>query len=137
MNYWLVKSEPDVYSYERLESEGTTRWDGVRNYMARNNLRAMKTGDLCLYYHSNIGLEIVGIACVSREYYPDPTAESGDWSAVDLVPLKKFNRHVTLAEIKAHPAMQQLLLVRNPRISVMPVTPDEFSTLLELGETTL
>jgi len=94
MNYWLVKSEPDVYSYERLEREGTTRWDGVRNYMARNNLRSMKTGDLCLYYHSNIGLEIVG-------------------------------------------AMQQLLLVRNPRISVMPVTPDEFSTLLELGETTL
>lgn len=88
MNYWLVKSEPDVYSYERLEREGTTRWDGVRNYMARNNLRSMKTGDLCLYYHSNIGLEIVGIACVSREYYPDPTAESGDWSAVDLVPLK-------------------------------------------------
>lgn len=137
MNYWLVKSEPDVYSYERLELEGTTRWDGVRNYMARNNLRAMKTGDLCLYYHSNIGLAVAGIARVSREHYPDPTAESGDWSAVDLVPLKRFNRQVPLAEIKAHPAMQQLLLVRNPRISVMPVTPDEFSTLLALGETTL
>jgi predicted RNA-binding protein with PUA-like domain len=137
MNYWLVKSEPDVYSYERLESEGVTRWDGVRNYMARNHLRAMKTGDLCLYYHSNIGLEVVGIARVSREHYPDPTAETGDWSAVDLVPLKKFSRYVTLAEIKAHSAMQQLLLVRNPRISVMPVTPDEFSTLLSLGETTL
>lgn len=137
MNYWLVKSEPDVYSYERLEREGTTRWDGVRNYMARNNLRAMKTGDICLYYHSNIGLEIVGIACVSREFYPDPTAESGDWSAVDLVPLKKFDRHVSLAEIKSHPALQQLLLVRNPRISVMPVSPDEMSALLALGETKL
>lgn len=132
-NYWLVKSEPDVYSFDQLVSDGRTRWDGVRNYQARNNLRAMQIGDLCLYYHSNIGLAVVGIARVAQAHYPDPTAEAGDWSAVDLEPVKPFVRPVPLAEIKAHPALQQLLLVRNGRISVMPVTTDEYSILLELG----
>jgi len=135
MSYWLVKSEPDVYSFERLVAEGSVRWDGVRNYQARNNLRAMTIGDLCLFYHSNIGLEIVGIARVRTEYYPDPTAEKGDWSAVDLEPVCPLSRPVSLVEIKAHPALQQFGLVRNPRLSVMPATQEEFHTLLALGET--
>ena len=97
----------------------------------------MKVGDLCLYYHSNIGLSVVGIARVSKENYPDPTAEKGDWSAVDLVPVKPFNRAVSLKEIKANPELQDLLLVRNGRLSVMPVSSAEFSTLLALGETDL
>lgn len=137
MSYWLVKSEPDTYSFDQLMADKRTRWDGVRNYQARNNLRAMKTGDLCLFYHSNIGLEVVGIARVAREYYPDPTAEKGDWSAVDLEPVKPLNRPVPLAEIKAHPALQQFGLVRNGRLSVMLATFDEFSTLLALGQTQL
>lgn len=137
MQYWLVKSEPDTYSFQQLVSDGKTRWDGVRNYQARNNLRAMKTGDLCLFYHSNIGLEVVGIAKVAAEHYPDPTAEKGDWSAVDLAPVKALQRPVALAEIKNAPALQQLLLVRNGRLSVMPVSFDEFSVILQLGETHL
>lgn len=137
MNYWLVKSEPDVFSYQQLVADGQTRWDGVRNYQARNNLRAMKVGDLCLFYHSNIGLEIVGIARVSREAYPDPTAESGDWSAVDMVPVKAFTKPVPLPVIKATPALQNLLLVRNPRISTMPVSSEEWEILLQMGETNL
>jgi predicted RNA-binding protein with PUA-like domain len=137
MQYWLVKSEPDTYSFDQLVGDGKTRWDGVRNYQARNNLRAMKEGDLCLYYHSNIGLEVVGIARVAREHYPDPTAEKGDWSAVDLVPVKPFVRPVTLVEIKNQAELQQLLLVRNARLSVMPVSFDEFSTILSMGNTQL
>lgn len=137
MNYWLVKSEPDVFSYDQLTIDGRTRWDGVRNYQARNNLRAMKAGDLCLFYHSNIGLEVVGIARVATEFFPDPTAEKGDWSAVELDPLKPFTRPVTLVDIKAHPDLQQLLLVRNGRLSVMPVSSDEFSILLAMGDTQL
>ena len=137
MAYWLVKSEPDTFSFEQLVADGRTRWDGVRNYQARNNLRAMKTGDLCLFYHSNIGLEIVGIARVAREHFPDPTAEKGDWSAVELEPVKPFVRPVPLSEIKAHPALQQFSLVRNGRLSVMPATFDEFSALLALGQTQL
>lgn len=137
MQYWLVKSEPDVYGFDHLVKDGKTRWDGVRNYQARNNLRAMKVGDLCLFYHSNIGLEVVGVAKVVTEHYPDPTAEKGDWSSVDLAPVKPFKRPVTLAEIKNHPALQQLLLVRNARLSVMPVSFDEFSVILQLGETHL
>ncbi len=137
MQYWLVKSEPDTFSFQQLLNDGSTRWDGVRNYQARNNLRAMKAGDLCLFYHSNIGLEVVGIARVAKEHYPDPTAEKGDWSAVDLTPVKPFTRPVPLTEIKNHPALQQLLLVRNGRLSVMPVSFDEFSVLLQLGSTQL
>lgn len=137
MNYWLVKSEPDVYGYDQLVAEGRGRWDGVRNYQARNNLRAMKEGDLCFFYHSNIGLAVVAVARVAKEHYPDPTAEKGDWSCVELEPVKAFKRPVTLAEIKAQPELQQLLLVRNARLSVMPVTSDEFSTILALGDTQL
>lgn len=134
MNYWLVKSEPDTFSYQQLVADGQTRWDGVRNYQARNSLRAMRLGDECLFYHSNIGLEIVGIARVVREHYPDPTAESGDWSAVDLVPVRALENPVPLPVVKATPALQNLLLVRNPRISVMPVSPEEFAAILALSE---
>ena len=135
MQYWLVKSEPDVFSFEHLQRDARTRWDGVRNYQGRNNLRAMKTGDICLFYHSNIGLEVVGLARVLREHYPDPTAEKGDWSAVDLGPDRPLVRPVTLVDIKAHPALAQLGLVRNPRLSVMPVSAMEFDVILNMGET--
>ena len=137
MNYWLVKSEPDVYGYDDLVREGRARWDGVRNYQARNSLRAMQLGDLCLFYHSNIGLEVVGIAQVAQEHYPDPTAEKGDWSCVELTPVQPFVRPVPLPEIKSHPALQNIGLVRNPRLSVMPLSSDEFSILLGLGATQL
>lgn len=136
-SYWLVKSEPDTFSYDDLVKDGKTRWDGVRNYQARNNLRAMQVGELCLFYHSNIGLEVVGIARVQRAHYPDPTAEKGDWSCVDLEPYKAFNRPVPLPEIKNLPDLQNIALVRNGRLSVMPLTFDEFSILLKMGDTQL
>jgi predicted RNA-binding protein with PUA-like domain len=137
MRFWLVKSEPFVFSFDDLVRDGQTRWDGVRNYQARNNLRAMSLGDLCLFYHSNEGLAVVGIAKVSRTYYPDPTAEKGDWSVVDLQPEKAFTRHVTLQEIKQHPALQDIAMVRNGRLSVIPLTSDEFATILGMGNTEL
>ncbi len=135
MNYWLVKSEPDTYSYERLEREGKTMWEGVRNYAARNHLRAMKMGDLVLFYHSVTGMEVVGICKVAQEAYPDPTAEQGDWSVVDLVPLKRFTQPVPLKVIKATPALQNTALIRIGRLSVMPLEKAEFDKILELGET--
>ncbi len=137
MNYWLVKSEPEAYSYDRLEREGKTMWEGVRNYAARNNLRAMKTGDLVLFYHSVKGLEVVGICKVTKEAYPDPTAEKGDWSVVDVAPVKRFTKPVSLQDIKATPELQNIGLVRIGRLSVMPLEKAEFEKILELGETSL
>jgi len=137
MHYWLVKSEPFVYPFEELEHTGRTMWEGVRNYMARNNLRAMKNGDLVLFYHSREGLEVVGLCTVIQEHYPDPTAESGDWSVVDLAPLKRLNKPVPLSVIKATPELQQIALVRMGRLSVMPLEKPEFEKILELGETVL
>ncbi len=131
---WLVKSEPSVYAFEQLVEDGRTVWDGVRNYEARNNLRAMKKGDLCLYYHSNEGKEIVGIAKVARTAYQDPKTEE-DWSAVDVVPVKKLKKTVTLAQIKAHPKLSKMALVKRSRISVVPVTEAELADVLALGET--
>lgn len=133
MSHWLVKSEPYVYSFDDLIRDGKTRWDGVRNYQARNNLRAMRHGDRCLYYHSNEGLEVVGVAEVVGEHYPDPTAESGDWSAVDLGPLARLQHPVPLPTIKSDPALRQIGLVRNPRLSVMPLTEKEFEHIVALG----
>jgi predicted RNA-binding protein with PUA-like domain len=135
MNYWLVKSEPFVYSFEQLQREGKSMWEGVRNYAARNHLRAMKEGDLVLFYHSREGLEVVGITRVSREHYPDPTAEKGDWSVVDLVPVKPLQRPVALKEIKSVPELQNIGLVRQGRLSVMPLQADEFYKILQMGET--
>ena len=137
MHYWLVKSEPFVYSFDRLLDEGKTMWEGVRNYAARNHLREMKVGDLVLFYHSREGLEVVGIAKVNREAYPDPTAEQGDWSVVDLVPYKRFNKPVSLQDIKATPELSDIALVRIGRLSVMPLTKQAFDLILEMGSTQL
>jgi predicted RNA-binding protein with PUA-like domain len=133
---WLVKSEPSVYAFEQLLEDRRTAWDGVRNYEARNNLRAMKKGDLCLFYHSNEGKEIVGIAKVARTAYQDPKTDD-DWSAVDVVPVKKLRKPVTLAEIKAHPKLSKMALVKRSRISVVPVTEAELADVLALSETKL
>lgn len=137
MNYWLVKSEPFEYSFDDLIKEGKTMWDGIRNYAARLHLRGMKKNDLVLFYHSRKGLEVVGICKVVKEFYPDPTAEKGDWSAVDVAPVKRLERPVSLKEIKATPELQNMPLVRIGRLSVMPLTPEEFNKVLEMGETSL
>lgn len=133
MAYWLIKSEPFVYSFQQLLEEGNVMWDGVRNYLARNYLRAMKTGDQVLFYHSREGLEVVGLCTVAREYYPDPTAASGDWSVVDFAPVRALNKPVSLSLIKATPELRQIGLVRMGRLSVMPLTEAEFQKILELS----
>jgi predicted RNA-binding protein with PUA-like domain len=133
MNYWLVKSEPSCYSWEHFVRDGHAVWDGVRNYAARNNLRAMKRGDKVLYYHSNEGLEIVGVAKVAKEFYPDPTAEEGDWSVVDLEPLQPLKTPVKLSEIKAVPQLRDMQLIRLSRLSVSAVTKEEFDFILKMG----
>lgn len=135
MNYWLVKSEPYKYSWEQFEKDKKTMWDGVRNYAARNNLRGMKKGDLVLWYHSNEGLEIIGIAIVSKEFYPDPTATEGDWSVVELKPFKKLKKPVTLEQLKADKRFATMDLVRLSRLSVGTVKPEEFDAILALAET--
>jgi predicted RNA-binding protein with PUA-like domain len=134
MNYWLVKSEPFKFSWDTFVSKGGDMWDGVRNYAARNNLRAMKEGDLVFFYHSNEGLEIVGLAKVTKEHYPDPTADDPKWVVVDLVPVKKLNKPVSLAQIKADPVLQQMAIVRLSRLSVSPVTPTEFDRVMDLAD---
>jgi predicted RNA-binding protein with PUA-like domain len=136
-SYWLVKSEPSTYSWQNLQRDKHTRWDGVRNFEARNNLRAMKQGDLVLYYHSGEGKEIVGIAKVVKEGYADPTASEGDWCAVDLAPVKSLARPVALAALKSDKALANLAVVRKPRISVVGISPAEFERILEMAETKL
>jgi predicted RNA-binding protein with PUA-like domain len=136
-NYWLVKSEPSAYSWEDLVRGKRTRWDGVRNFEARNNLRAMKKGDVVLYYHSGEGKEIVGVAKVVAEAYADPTAKEGDWSVVDLAPERALSRPVSLAALKQDKTLSQMAVVRKPRISVVPVLSDELDRILELAETRL
>jgi predicted RNA-binding protein with PUA-like domain len=136
-NCWLVKSEPSTYSWADLVKDKRTRWDGVRNFEARNNLRAMKKGDLVLCYHSGEGKEIVGVAKVVGEGYPDPSASEGDWTAVDLAPQKALARPVTLAALKADRSLGNLALVRKPRISVVPIRADELERILALAETKL
>src|SRR5580704_10167793 len=118
-SYWLVKSEPSVYSWSKLVDEGTAVWDGIRSFEARNNLRAMKKGDLVLYYHSNEGKAVVGVAKVSREAFPDETGKGdgkGDWSAVELEPVKALPRPVTLDELRAHKTLSKMMIIRRPRI---------------------
>ncbi len=131
---FLIKSEPSVYSFDTLVADGVTTWDGVRNYEARNNLRAMKKGDLLLFYHSNQGKEIVGLARVARTAYPDPKTDE-DWSAIDVEPVKKLEKPVGLAQAKAHPVLSKMQLVRKSRISVTPVSPAELHVVLALAET--
>jgi len=129
-NFWLVKQEPSAYSWADFVRDGKTSWTGVRNYTARNNLRAMRKGDAVLYYHSVTDKAVFGIAEVTREAYPDPTATEGDWSAVDLAPEKALARPVALDEIKRNPKLKQMALLRLSRLSVQPVTSDEFQEIL-------
>jgi predicted RNA-binding protein with PUA-like domain len=128
-SYWLVKSEPAKYSFADLERDGRTVWDGVRNHQAAIHLRTMKTGDLVFYYHSQEGLAVVGIATVARESFPDPTDPSGRFIAVELAPVRPLPRPVTLAEIKASPALAGMTMLRLFRLSVTPITPDEWRTI--------
>ncbi|WP_164108858.1 MULTISPECIES: EVE domain-containing protein [Sphingobacterium] len=133
MNYFLVKSEPFKYSWEQFNKDGETFWDGVRNYQARNNLKAMKKGDLVLFYHSNEGKEVVGVAKVVNEFYQDPTTEDTKWVVVDLSPVETLKRPVTLETIKADEFLQNIALVKQGRLSVMPLKEEEFDRILELG----
>ena len=133
MNYWLVKQEPESYSWSDFVKDGKTVWSGVRNFAARNHLRAMKKGDSVFYYHSGTGKEIVGVARVAKEAYPDTTATEGDWSCVDLVPEKPLKKPVTLETIKADKTLKEMKLVKISRLSVSPVTKEEFGRILELS----
>ncbi len=134
MNYWLVKSEPFKYSWDDLVKDGSTYWDGVRNYQARNNLKAMKKGDLVLYYHSNEGKEVVGVAKVTREFYQDPTTDDDRWVVVDIEPVERLNTPVTLADIKQQERLKDIPLITQSRLSVMPVTKKHFDTILQMGK---
>ncbi len=134
MSYWLIKSEPAKYPFDKLVADRKTTWDGVRNFEARNNLRAMKKGELALYYHSNEGKQIVGIARVLRPAYQDPTTE-GDWSAVDFEPVKPLQLPVTLAAIRLTPRLKSMALLKKGRLSVAPVTKAEFDVILTLART--
>ena len=133
MNHWLVKSEPEKYSWEKFNKDGRTFWDGVRNFAARNNLRAMKEGDLVFFYHSNEGKEIVGIAKVVKEAYQDPTTDDTNWVVVELSPVEALKNPVTLAQVKAEPFLKDLELVRLGRLSVSAVKPAEFDKILEMS----
>ena len=133
MNYWLVKSEPSTYSWDDLVRDGSTRWDGVRNYQARNNLNGMKKGDLVLYYHSGAPPEVVGVAKVVKESYQDPTTDDERWVAVDLSPEKELKSPVPLDAIRKEKRLGSISLLKQGRLSVMPVTKDEYDVILELG----
>ena len=132
--HWLIKSEPDAYSWDDLVSEGEGTWDGVRNYRARNNLAAMEVGDLCFFYHSNIGKEIVGIAQVSVAGIKDPTDPEGKWAAMKVKPVEKLARPVTLAEIKAEPKLQEIELIKLSRLSVAEIRPAEWKKIIAMSE---
>ena len=133
MAYWLVKSEPDAYSWQQLVKDKETSWDGVRNYAARIHLKAMKKGDEVFYYHSNEGTDIVGIAKVSKEFYQDPTTEDDKWVSVAIKPVKAFKNPVTLSQVKAEKRLQNMALVRLGRLSVQPVTEEEWNIVMEMG----
>jgi predicted RNA-binding protein with PUA-like domain len=133
MNYWLVKSEPFKYSWEQFNKDGRTFWDGVRNYQARNNLRDMKDGDLVLFYHSNEGKEVVGIAKIVKESYQDPTTTDPNWLVVELSPVEALKTPVTLATIKADERLKDIGLVRQGRLSVIALKREEFDRIIELG----
>lgn len=132
--YWLVKSEPDAYSWDEFVRDGRTAWTGVRNYAARLNLRAMQVGDEVLYYHSNVGKNIVGIAKVTKTAFPDTTADEDGWVAVELVPVAPLKNPVSLEQIKTTPALKDIALIRQSRLSVMPLKPAEFALIKKLGK---
>ena len=133
MQHWLVKSEPFKYSWEKFNQDGRTFWDGVRNYQARNNLKAMQEGDLVLFYHSNEGKAVVGIAKVVKEFYQDPTTDDANWVVVDLSPVEALKKPVTLEQIKADEQLKDISLVRQGRLSVMGLKAEEFDRIIELG----
>ncbi len=133
MNYWLVKSEPQKYAWNTFEQDGSTCWDGVRNYQARNNLRTMQKDDLVLFYHSNDDKAIVGIAKVVKEAYQDPTTDEKDWLAVDLAPVQRLPKPVTLQQIKADKRLENIGLLRQMRLSVMPLKREEFDWMVTMG----
>ena len=134
MNYWLIKSEPSTYSWDQFVKDKLTFWDGVRNYAARLHLRAMKKGDECFFYHSNEGLEIVGIAKVVKEAYQDPTTDDDAWVAVDVKPVKKLKNPVSMKQIKADKRLQNMALIKISRLSVQPVTEEEWKIVMELSQ---
>jgi predicted RNA-binding protein with PUA-like domain len=134
-NYWLVKQEPGTFAWAKLVKDGQTDWTGVRNFQARNHLRAMKNGDFVLFYHSGEEKQIVGLARIVKEAYPDSTAEEGDWSAVDIVPVKPLKKTVTLQQIKADKVLKEMPLVRQSRLSVSPVTETQFERIMSLAGT--
>lgn len=133
MDYFLVKSEPFKYSWQQFQKDKQTYWDGVRNYQARNNMKAMKKGDLVLFYHSNEGKEVVGIAKVVNEYYQDPTTTDERWVVVDLSPVEELKKPVTLETIKSDELLKETALVKQSRLSVMPLKREEFDRIVELG----
>jgi predicted RNA-binding protein with PUA-like domain len=131
-NYWLVKQEPEAYSWDDFVRDGRTEWTGVRNFLARKHLRAMRKGDAVLFYHSVSDKAVVGVAQVTREAFPDPTAGEGDWSAVELKPVKPLKKPVTLEQIKAEPKLREIALLRNSRLSVQPLGKAEFELICRL-----
>lgn len=135
--YWLMKSEPFKYSFAQLVKDGQTMWDGVRNFEARNSMRAMKAGDLALFYHSNEGKAVVGVARIKREAYDDPTAPGEDWSVVDVEPVMPFKVHVSLDTIRSEPDLAEIALLKRSRLSVVPVSKEHFDAILKMGKTRL
>ncbi|NBV87261.1 MAG: EVE domain-containing protein [Verrucomicrobia bacterium] len=133
MNHWLVKQEPSAYSWQQFLKDGRTAWTGVRNFQARKNLKAMRKGDLVLFYHSVVGKEVVGIARVLTEAYPDPTAAEGEWCCVDLEPEASLQHPVTLESLKQHPVLREIPLIRQSRLSVMPLEAEAFEEIVRLG----
>jgi predicted RNA-binding protein with PUA-like domain len=133
MAHWLIKSEPEVYSWDQLKKDKQTRWDGIRNYAARNHLKAMKKGDDLFFYHSNKGTEIVGIASVAKEAYPDPSSTNPAWFAIDVKPVKKLVKPVSLEQIKKDKKLAAMALVRIGRLSVQPVTEEEWQIIMKMG----
>ncbi|MGV7221315.1 MAG: EVE domain-containing protein [Nitrospinales bacterium] len=135
MKFWLVKQEPSQYSWEQLVKDKKTYWDGVRNYQARNNLKLMKKGDFVLFYHSVTGKEVVGVAKVSKEFYPDPTTDDDRWVVVDIVPVQTMIAPVSLEAIKLNPKLESIPLVKQSRLSVMPLSKSDFKLVMKMGQT--
>lgn len=134
MNYWLMKSEPDVFSYDDLVAKGKAEWDGVRNHSAQLNMKAMRKGDLSIFYHSNIGMEAVGIMEIVEEAAPDSTDETGKWMAVHVAPKEKLDKPVTLKAMKADPALANMVMLRQSRLSVSPLTEAEFKHIIDISK---
>ncbi|MFO8066080.1 MAG: EVE domain-containing protein [Bacteroidales bacterium] len=134
MNHWLIKSEPKAYSWDRFVKEKKTIWDGVRNYQARNNMKEMKEGDQVLFYHSVSEKAVVGIAEVTKEFFPDPTTDDSRWVVVELKPLKKLNKPVSLEEVKKNKNLQEIALIKQARLSVMPLKKKEFDEIVNMGK---